>query len=410
MPRQSRGPYLYLKPERRAPDGTIKERAHWVIRDGRKPERRTGCFQGDFEAAEARLAAYITAKHEPERREQDIEAIDVCDALRIYDADKRDGIANKVKHDERMNRLTDWWGGKMLSDVTGETCRQYTEWRVNEDRKRHEAANQKRIAKGLDPRVFEPSTGGARRDLEDLRAAINHHSKEGLHRGVVGVWLPPKGAAKERWLTRNEAARLLWVCWRTKEMQRRKHDGGKSDTPREPTKKYTMRHIARFILLGLYTGTRAAALAAAAPQRGDGKSYVDLERGIYYRLMGGKRASNKRQPPVPLPPHLLAHLRRWAKPNENGDPPEHFVVWNGRPVKSVKTGFARACKLAGLGTDVTPHTLRHTCATWLMQAGVPIWEAAGYLGMSPELVEKTYGHHHPDHLKSAASAFGKHRQ
>ena len=45
-----------------------------------------------------------------------------------------------------------------------------------------------------------------------------------------------------------------------------------------------------------------------------------------------------------------------------------------------------------------------------MQAGVPIWEAAGYLGMSTELVEKTYGHHHPDHLKEATGAFGKHRQ
>ena len=27
--------------------------------------------------------------------------------------------------------------------------------------------------------------GGARRDLEDLRAAINHHAKQGLHRQIV---------------------------------------------------------------------------------------------------------------------------------------------------------------------------------------------------------------------------------
>ena len=33
-------------------------------------------------------------------------------------------------------------------------------------------------------------------------------------------------------------------------------------------------------------------------------------------------------------------------------------------------------------------------ATWLMQRGVPIWQAAGYLGMSAEMVERTYGHHH----------------
>ena len=53
---------------------------------------------------------------------------------------------------------------------------------------------------------------------------------------------------------------------------------------------------------------------------------------------------------------------------------------------------------------VTPHTLRHTAATWLMQRGVPIWQAASYLGMSAVMVERTYGHHHPDYMRGAAQA------
>jgi integrase len=56
---------------------------------------------------------------------------------------------------------------------------------------------------------------------------------------------------------------------------------------------------------------------------------------------------------------------------------------------------------------VTPHTLRHTAATWLMQAGVSIWEAAGFLGMSPEMVSQVYGHHHPAHMRGAAEAIGQ---
>jgi hypothetical protein len=28
--------------------------------------------------------------------------------------------------------------------------------------------------------------------------------------------------------------------------------------------------------------------------------------------------------------------------------------------------------------------------------GSEIWAAAGYLGMSPEVLERVYGHHHPD--------------
>ena len=34
-----------------------------------------------------------------------------------------------------------------------------------------------------------------------------------------------------------------------------------------------------------------------------------------------------------------------------------------------------------------------------MQRGVPMWEAAGFLGMSAEILQDTYGHHHPDYLQ-----------
>jgi hypothetical protein len=50
------------------------------------------------------------------------------------------------------------------------------------------------------------NTGGACRDLETFGAAITHHAKEGFHRGVVRVSLPPRGEARDRWLTRKEAA------------------------------------------------------------------------------------------------------------------------------------------------------------------------------------------------------------
>ena len=81
----------------------------------------------------------------------------------------------------------------------------------------------------------------------------------------------------------------------------------------------------------------------------------------------------------------------------------HFVEWHGKPVASVKTGFASAVRLAGLDRsigNVTPHTLRHTAATWLMQRGVAVWEAAGFLGMSEKTLRDTYGHHHPNHLRA----------
>jgi integrase len=258
----------------------------------------------------------------------------------------------------------------MLGDVNGEACRSYTKKRRRK--------------------------GGARRDLEDLRAAIGHHAAEGYHREIVKVSLPEKGEPRDKWLTRSDAAKLIWTCWRYREMQK------KSRRPMEdvkaPTTKRPLRHLARFILLGIYSGTRAGAIAAASPIPALGRSYVDLERGRYYRQKQGSAKTNKRQPTVPIPSRLLAHLRRWHRIDPEA---KHFVEFNGKPVISVKTAFKSAVRLAGLGTGISPHTLRHTAATWLMQRGADPWQAAGYLGMSLEILLNTYGHHHPDHLSDA---------
>jgi hypothetical protein len=63
--------------------------------------------------------------------------------------------------------------------------------------------------------------------------------------------------------------------------------------------------------------------------------------------------------------------------------------------------WKQACKEAGL-SGVTPHTLRHTRATWLMQEGVELWEAAGHLGMSVDMLTRVYGKHHPSFQERAA--------
>ena len=72
-------------------------------------------------------------------------------------------------------------------------------------------------------------------------------------------------------------------------------------------------------------------------------------------------------------------------------------------MSSVKTGFKRAVKLSELPGKVSPHTLRHTAATWFMQNRTDPWQAAGYLGMSFETLLRVYGLHHPDHLQDAVA-------
>jgi integrase len=374
MPRRSKGAHLWLRPERRNSSGTIVANATWIILDGGK-HIATGCLASETAIAESKLAAYIRAKYKPNRKECDIQLIPVADVLLVYDEFCTGRQRGGPKFDGRIRRLNEFWGARKLSDVTGETCRAYVNARGN--------------------------LGAARRELEDLRAAINHHAKEGLHRGVVRVVLPEKGKPRDRWLTRKEVADLLRVCWHTREVQTIHRGPLKGRCVM--TDKRPLRHLARFILIGLYTGTRAGAIAAASPYRSEGRSFVDLQNGIFYRLADGHRETKKRQPPVPIPPRLLAHLRRW---HEKGISRQHFVEWNGSPVASVSTAFKTAVRLAHLPGRISPHTLRHTAATWLMQAGVDKWEAAGYLGMSVEMLDRVYGHHHPDHLREAARAIG----
>lgn len=372
MPRKSKGARLQLRAARYDGTGAFTHQATWRIRDGRK-DIATGCAEGQIAAAEQRLTEYLSTKYQPKRKERDIETIPVADVLSIFVDDRPELFAENASHKKllkRIDRLVDFFGDMKLAEVTGETCRAYQKERGNK--------------------------GGARRDLEDLRSAINHHAAEGLHRGIVRVSLPEKGLARDRWLTRKEAARLLWVCWKAREVQTIHRGPNKGQ--KLPTDKRPLRHLARFILIGLYSGTRASAIASAAPVAAIGRSWVDLDRGIFYRNAVGKKETNKRQPPMPIPPRLLSHLRRWRDKKIIA---RHFVEFNGVGVKSVKTAFKSAAMLAELGSNVSPHTLRHTAATWLMQNGADLWQAAGYLGMSPETLMKVYGHHHPDYLHDA---------
>jgi len=111
---------------------------------------------------------------------------------------------------------------------------------------------------------------------------------------------------------------LLWMCWRYRETQTihvGPLKGQKIETDKRP-----LRHVARFILIGLYTGTRAGAIASASPFRAPGKSFVDLDGGIFYRLAIGRRATTKHQTPVPLPSRLLGASTSVVPPGHFQEP------------------------------------------------------------------------------------------
>lgn len=382
MPRHSRGARLWLRPARNR-SGRI-ERAVWLIRDG-GASKSTGCGAGDRAEAERRLAAYISAKYAQKRRERDIAEIPIADVINIYLADVAPRQANPKKVGERCIRLIEFFGDKMLDAITGLTCREYVDWRAGKGRDKQSAGGRRGTG------------GGARRDLQDLAAAINHHAREGLHRGNVRVVLPPRGVARQRWLTRAEAARLLQACWRTREVQ----EG-------QATDKRPLRHLCRFLLLGIYTGSRPGAILRASWMRGPRLALVDTINGVFHRHADGAARTNKRQPTVRLAPRLLSHLRRWERLDAAKAPPQiHVVAFGGEQVSSVKTALARACKIAGIDDGVTAYTLRHSAASWLVAKGIPTRKVADFIGTSEQMILDHYGHLAPDYQDEAARAIGR---
>ncbi|OYY73274.1 MAG: hypothetical protein B7Y61_19455 [Rhizobiales bacterium 35-66-30] len=384
MPRPAKGARLWLQPAETDPrTGLVRKQPVWVIRDG-GAKVSTGCAPRQREDAERKLAAYITTKYQvPRERGRHPTEISIADVLNIYQIDVAPQQARPKEVRQRVIKLSEFWGKKTLSEVNGRACRDYVEWRTRQAIK---AARPDATGK---PARFV-TAAGARRELEDLRASINHHRKEGLCSEVIEVVLPDKSPPRERWLTRSEAARLLWAAIRYRETQKG-----------APTDRKSRWHVARFILIGLYTGTRAGAICAAGFNPGEGRAWIDLERGVFYRRGDGEKLTNKRRPSIRLPGRLLAHIRRW---HEISPTKQAVVEFNGRQIGTIRKAFAAVVADAGIDSSVTPHILRHTCATWMMLNGADLWEAAGYLGMTVEQLQSTYGHHHPDHQAGAAAA------
>lgn len=375
MSRLRKSARLWLRPDRRDASGKITEPAHYVIKDNGR-QISTGFGTDAREAAERRLNEYLAGKYAPERRERVLSEIWIADIIRVYLDDVVSGQASPEKAAERAERLLQFFGHRRLSEITGSLCREYIGSR--------EGKGQSTKGTG----------GGARRDLQDLAAAINHHHREGLHRETVRVVLPERGKARQRWLERHEVAHLLWTCWRTRETQ----EGIVTD-------KRPLRHLCRFLLLGVYTGSRPGAIFNATWDQGPGRSWVDTGRGVFHRHADGARETDKRQPPVRLSPRLLAHLRRWQR--LDGDR-GHVVTHDGQPIRtSVKTALSRACKLAGLEGGVMAYTLRHSAASWLVAKGIPTRLIAEYLGTSEAMILKHYGHLAPDYQEQVALAIGR---
>jgi integrase len=362
MPRKKEPVRLWLR----------EDTGNWFIKDGAK-RVATGCSRGETERAEQALRNYVAEKYEP-RRGGSAARVTVGDILIVYLDEKADSTSRPKETEAAIKRLNSFWGNRKANDIRGKTCREFADVRKTES--------------------------GARRDLEVMRAAINYYHREYGLDVLPAVTLPKKSAPRDGYLTRSQVAALLWAC-----LGFRRGRGGKTERRRD----HARPHLARLILIGIYTGTRLGAMLDLQWSKSTTGGYADIDKAVIFRRAQGERvAHNKRKPPVKMARRLAAHMRRWKRLDGWQDDRtglRYVCHYGGKKLNKPHKAFRTVREIAGFDDDTVLHLLRHTRGTWLAQAQVPPNEAAASLGLTVDEYERTYLHNDPEFQKRAADAY-----
>ena len=357
MARRSIGPRLrFLK----------KRGAFYIVwtEGGRTRERSTGTT--DSAKAQIELAQFLQRYTQKSGAKEPTEIL-VTEVLSNYLQHLEAAAKDCERAAYASMPLAEFFVGKTLAEVPT-LCPSYLKWR-------------------------KVSASTVRRDLGVLQSAIKHSYQSQLITRTVVVSRPPESPPRERWLSRSEAARLLAAAL------------GFQPTAFDITSRLPLAwrrvcrpqyHLCLFLLVGLYTGRRKEAVLSLRWPK------VDLIRGKIDFRRDGTAETKKKRGLCAIPPRLRPHL---VRARGNGHKIGHVIVWEGEAIEDIKTAFNNAVKRAYL-TNVTPHTLKHTAATWLMQSGTDPFKISDFLATSVPTLLKHYGHHNPDHQNEVAAAIG----
>ncbi|UVF18449.1 hypothetical protein HPT29_018425 [Microvirga terrae] len=156
----------------------------------------TGCGPDESDRALEALAEYRASLHQPSTlKDQPAHKVQIADVISRYLDAKKGKVARFEEVAQRAVVLLEWWGDRTLSDIDSVTCAQYVASRVGTPWKAHARLGSGKDGKPARRGHSRPvkdrtvTEGGARRELEDLRAAVNLAISDGLTREMVKVTL-----------------------------------------------------------------------------------------------------------------------------------------------------------------------------------------------------------------------------
>lgn len=286
--------------------------------------------------------------------------ITVSEALAFYRNNKK-AISDVNRLDCIITNLTQHLGTLPLKDVDVIVCRGYIETRRESTTKRH-------------GEVKETADSTIARELGVLKAASNYALK---WKKITVSEMPtfeiptnlPKGAI---WLFDDEMIRLYTAA--------RSIDS----------------KVYAFIRLLYITASRREAIESLE------WSQVDFKRKVIYLNKPGQRETKKRRPAIPMSNEAYMVLSELYEEKTN-------IYVLGKKMDRYRQ-FMQAAEKAKLeilperdgrpSGRISPHVLRHTRATHLLENGMSIYSVARLLGDNPTTVEKVYAHSSISKLES----------
>lgn len=292
----------------------------------------------------------------------------ISDIWKAYVADRKMDGKGMAIFEHNWKALAPRFAALSPSDVDADLCRSYA-------RDRFEAGKLVKVRRGdkvdTERRELSPSTVWT--ELVRLRVCLEWAEERQLIAKAPYVWVPAPAEPKQRTLTEEEFWRLVDAC-------------------RSP-------HVRLFALLLIATAGRHTAVLELTWDRVDFEaSIINLKKPTPRDPMS--KRSFKGRATVAMNNLIRAALTE-AKA---GATSPYVIEWNGNgePLLSVKKAFARAVQRAGL-SGVTPHTLRHTAATWLTEGDVAIEKVARFLGHKDLATTQAYSKPKGGQLAGAAN-------
>lgn len=182
----------------------------------------------------------------------------------------------------------------------------------------------------------------------------------------------PEG--RVRWLTREEAARLLAAAEQERQAP----------------------HLPDFIRLALHTGCRRGELLGLEWSR------VNLDAGLILLEAQHTKAGRRRSIPLNATARATLVARLQYRAQHCPTSPWVFAHPDGTRIQQTRNSFMSACRRADIH-DFRIHDLRHTCAAWLVSAGVSLTEVRDLLGHSAIRMTERYAHLAPERVRAAVA-------